>query len=143
MRPRALALLVLLLAACRGPWTAFDAGHDVHFILAVSPKPNQPLPVEPVCTVGTEIARSEERILGGGGPGAAEVAVFHVPSGPHSLSLYDPRTGVRAAQVVGVDHEMWIVVGIVPGRPEATLDLYRQPPHEPVGPWDPLVVIPD
>jgi len=143
MRPGALVLLFLVAAGCRpAPHGPFDSGHTVHVILRGEDLPPKGVRIEPVCTIGPETVRSEERLLGGVSPDALEVAVLRAPAGKHRISIWEPRTGQGARGDLDLEGERWVVMEFAPGG-SARLRSYDRPPHEQAGSWRPLVRLPD
>ena len=125
--------LALLLAGCTAsPYYAFDEGHDVHFILAVS----GPTRVRPVCTVGNEVAKPPWRKL----RGSSEVATIRVAPGEHTVSIWEryARSGARAR--LDVERDLWLVMHVEPGKKDGRFEVYEQPPRD--LDWQPLIAVP-
>jgi hypothetical protein len=137
-------VLLLLAAGCGGgPYASFDPGHDVHVILKPEPAPRKALAVRPVVTLGPEVVESPLRQLKDKEAPAAEVAVFRAPKGTHRLAVWEPKTRKTARGDVDVEGDVWVVVEMRPSEREARLRVYDHPPAEEIGPYVPLVPVPD
>jgi len=139
-----LVLLALLAAGCgKGPYAPFDAGYDVHVILVANPPPQKGITVQPVCTLGPEAVESPPRPLKAGESPAVEVAVFRAPQGSHRLAIWEPRTRTAARMDLDVTHEVWVVMEMRPRQPNGRLSVFDRPPGADIGPYVPLVPVPD
>jgi hypothetical protein len=137
-------VLLLLAAGCGGgPYASFDPGHDVHVILRPEPAPKKGIAVRPVCTLGPEVVESPPRTLKEREAPAAEVAVFRAPKGTHRLAVWEPRTRTAARGDVEVEGDTWVVVEMRPFEREARMRVYDRPPAAEIGPYVPLVPVPD
>jgi len=143
-RMRLWAGLLLLACGCgSGPYRPFDMGHDVHVILLPKPTPKKGIRVRPVVTVGAEVVRSPPRLLKEKQAPAVEVAIVHVPTGRHHLSIWEPSQMVGARMDLDVKHEVWVVMEMRPKEREGRLRTYDKPPSGKIGPYAQLVPVPD
>jgi hypothetical protein len=141
---RLLAGILLLLCGCgSGPYGPFDQGHDVHVILLPQPAPKKGIHVSPVCTLGPEVAKSPPRLLKEGDAPAAEVAIFHAPTGRQRLSIWVPERAIGARTDLDVKRELWVVMEIRPRDTRGRLKVYDSPPTEKIGRYIELVPVPD
>lgn len=139
----ALGLLLLASACGKGPYGAFDAGHDVHVILYPEPAPQKGIQVAPVVTLGAEEVTSPPRLLKAKDAPAVEVAVIRAPTGRHRLAIWEPRTKVGGRADLKVEHEIWVVMEMRPKDRDGRIRVYDRPPVEEIGAYVQLVPVPD
>ena len=132
---RAFLLLLAVGAGCNKPYVRFDEGYDVHFIL-VPQAEGKPVRMQPVCTVADEVRRLSARTISG----AAEVAIIHVPAGDHRASVWDKKTRSGGRTSLDVDHDIWLVMTVIPGDRDASIEVLDMPPRDRA--WTPLVADP-
>jgi hypothetical protein len=137
-------LLLLLVCACgKGPYGAFDTGHDVHVILLAKPTPEKGIWVEPVTTLGPETVTSPRRRIVANESPAVEVAVIRAPTGRHRLSIWEPLHKVSAKMTLEVEEETWVVMEMRRDERDGRLHVYDEPPADDIGPYVQLVPVPD
>ena len=125
--------LALLLAGCTtAPYYPFEAGHDVHFILALP----GPAKVHPVCTIGTSAAKPPWRKL----TKASEVATIRVAPGTHDVSVWERYTRSGASTRLDVERDLWLVVRLDLGSKDGEIKVYERPPRD--IDWRPLIAVP-
>jgi hypothetical protein len=71
------------------------------------------------------------------------VAVFRAPAGRHRLAVWEPGTRMAASRDIEVEAEVWVVVEMRPPEREGRLRLFDVPPAGEIGPYVPLVPVPD
>jgi hypothetical protein len=141
---RVAAGLLLLLCACgKGPYGAFDAGHDVHVILVAEPAPEKGIWVAPVTTLGPDAVTSPQRRIVAKEAPAVEVAVIRAPTGRHRLSIWEPRHNVSARMTLEVEEETWVVMRMRRNDRDGKLSVHDEPPVDDLGPYVQLVPVPD
>ncbi|MGH7162849.1 MAG: hypothetical protein ACREID_05140 [Planctomycetota bacterium] len=140
MPARAAALVVLLCLSSCARGRPYDPGHRIHVILAARRPPAAPIDTRPVCAVGHFVERAPPRALTAEG---VEVAVFHVPTGRHRFSIWEPSTRAHGRRELDVRHELWVVLEVDPETRASRLGLFEEPPHAEIGRWRPLAAFPE
>ena len=136
--------LLLFACGCSSPSSRFDSGYDVHVIVKPEPLTGQRrLTIEPVATVGWRKYHSEPVVFTRKTMPAQEVAMIRVGKGYYDFSVIDKRTSIGAREEnLKVQKHIWIVMEMYRGKPKGKLTVYDTPPTR-IGPWRPLVAVPD
>jgi len=143
MRVTLLLSLSALLAGClSSPDPEFADRFDLHVILRAVPPPPGRIALRPVCTLGRTVRKPSGIAIGPKRP-PAEIALFRAPAGPWRFAFWESRLQAEVRATLDVEHDLWVVVTLGRGRDRASLEVYREPPHQALGAWRPLVAVPD